>query len=37
MEKNENIVAIKYIENLIGKSFFIPKYQRGYRWDTQNV
>ena len=37
MEKNETSVAIKYIENLIGKSFFIPKYQRGYRWDTQNV
>ncbi|MBE6411596.1 MAG: DUF262 domain-containing protein [Opitutales bacterium] len=37
MEKNENIVAIKYIENLIRKSFFIPKYQRGYRWNTQNV
>lgn len=40
MEKNENIVAIKYIENLIGKPFYIfniPKYQRGYRWDTQNV
>jgi len=29
--------ALKTVNDLLGKSFFIPKYQRGYRWGKQQV
>jgi uncharacterized protein with ParB-like and HNH nuclease domain len=30
-------ITLKPINDLLGKKFFIPSYQRGYRWDTQQV
>ena len=32
----ENNIALKTINELLGDHFYIPYYQRGYRWtDTQ--
>lgn len=31
------MVAVKSVGELSGMSFFIPKYQRGYRWTRQEV
>ena len=36
-EKGTNILKLKTIEKLLDKKFFIPSYQRGYRWDDQQV
>ena len=33
----ENKIDIKPINDLLGYSFFIPSYQRGYRWTKQQV
>ncbi|GHU71943.1 hypothetical protein FACS189450_08820 [Spirochaetia bacterium] len=33
----ENKIELKSINKLIGMKFFIPSYQRGYRWDVQQV
>jgi hypothetical protein len=33
----ENAVRLYSIGELLGKDFFIPSYQRGYRWDKQQV
>lgn len=33
----ENLVDLRSIANLSGMNFFIPSYQRGYRWTTQQV
>lgn len=33
----ENAVKLLAIGDLLGKDFFIPAYQRGYRWDKQQV
>jgi Protein of unknown function DUF262/Protein of unknown function (DUF1524) len=33
----ENAVRLYAIGELLGKDFFIPAYQRGYRWDKQQV
>lgn len=35
-EKKDSIEP-KSIEELEGKSFYIPSYQRGYRWNTQQI
>lgn len=35
MAKND--IALKTISELLGMNFFIPSYQRGYRWTTQQV
>jgi len=32
-----NKIELKSIDELFGMSFFIPAYQRGYRWNTQQV
>lgn len=32
-----NKIELKSIDELLGMSFFIPAYQRGYRWNTQQV
>lgn len=32
-----NNLELKSIEELQGTSFFIPAYQRGYRWTTRQV
>jgi len=32
-----NEIKLKSISELLGKNFFIPSYQRGYRWDKQQV
>ena len=34
---NENDLSLKAIPDLYGKNFFIPDYQRGYRWGTRQV
>lgn len=33
----ENKIAVKPVNDLIGSHFFIPSYQRGYRWTTTQV
>jgi uncharacterized protein with ParB-like and HNH nuclease domain len=33
----ENKIELKAIRELLGMNFFIPSYQRGYRWDKQQV
>lgn len=33
----ENSIQLKPISELLGKNFFIPSYQRGYRWTQQQV
>ena len=33
----ENIIELKSINDLLGMRFFIPSYQRGYRWTEQQV
>ncbi|KAA6328555.1 hypothetical protein EZS27_022565, partial [termite gut metagenome] len=33
----ENNIGLKSISELLGMNFFIPSYQRGYRWDRQQV
>lgn len=33
----ENKITIKSISELLNMKFFIPDYQRGYRWTTQQV
>ncbi|MDR2408791.1 MAG: DUF262 domain-containing protein [Bacteroidales bacterium] len=35
MEKNE--LKLKSVSDLLGRNFFIPSYQRGYRWTKQQV
>ena len=37
MENNENIIDRYAIPDLLGKNFFIPDYQRGYRWDKKQI
>ena len=32
-----NNIELKAIKDLIGMSFYIPNYQRGYRWTRQQV
>jgi hypothetical protein len=33
----ENKIGLKNVSELLGMKFFIPSYQRGYRWTEQNV
>ena len=33
----DSIIKRETISNLLGKNFFIPNYQRGYRWTKQQV
>lgn len=33
----ENIIELKSVSELLGMKFFIPSYQRGYRWTEQQV
>ena len=33
----ENIIELKKVSELLGMKFFIPSYQRGYRWTEQQV
>ena len=37
MVNSENIIDRYAIPDLLGKNFFIPDYQRGYRWDKKQV
>lgn len=37
LEKSSDTLKLKTIEKLLDKKFFIPSYQRGYRWDAQQV
>lgn len=34
---SENAIELEPVGNLLGKTFFIPNYQRGYRWKKQQV
>jgi hypothetical protein len=34
---NENSLTLKTITDLLGQNFYIPEYQRGYRWTKDNV
>lgn len=34
---SNNLIVLKSISELEGMTFFIPRYQRGYRWDRQQV
>lgn len=34
---NENVLKLLAIPELTNKNFFIPDYQRGYRWGEQQV
>ena len=34
---NINELELKAIPELLGKNFFIPDYQRGYRWTELNI
>ena len=34
---NENKLVLKSINDLLGSKFYIPSYQRGYRWKNQQV
>ena len=34
---SENKIELKSVSELLGKKFFIPSYQRGYRWTEQQV
>ena len=33
----DNVIELKSVGDLLGKKFFIPSYQRGYRWSEQQV
>jgi uncharacterized protein with ParB-like and HNH nuclease domain len=33
----ENKIELKSINELLGKHFFIPSYQRGYRWEERQI
>lgn len=33
----ENFIKLKTVNNILGENFFIPAYQRGYRWTAQQV
>lgn len=35
--ENGNSITLKSISELMGKKFYIPSYQRGYRWTKQQV
>ena len=32
-----NLIELRPVKNLLGMNFFIPEYQRGYRWKTRQV
>ena len=34
---NNNDIELKPIKDILGMNFFIPNYQRGYRWKEQQV
>ena len=33
----DNNIELKSVNELLGMKFFIPSYQRGYRWTEQQV
>jgi len=33
----DNLIELKPVKDLLGMNFFIPEYQRGYRWKTRQV
>lgn len=33
----KSIISLKTVEELLGMNFFIPAYQRGYRWEKQQA
>ena len=37
MNRQENQIILKTITELLGLHFYIPDYQRGYRWTSHNV
>jgi len=37
MIKDKNVIEIRSIESLLNEKFRVPRYQRGYRWDEQQI
>lgn len=35
--EESNTIALKSVKDLFGKKFYIPAYQRGYRWGKQEI
>ena len=33
----DNMLAPKSLQDILGRRFFIPDYQRGYRWTERQV
>lgn len=33
----QNRITLYTVSEILGKNFFIPSYQRGYRWEEQQV
>ena len=33
----ENMIDLRSVSDLLGMKFYIPSYQRGYRWTEQQV
>lgn len=34
---NNDVITLKPVKDLLGMNFFIPDYQRGYRWTKQQA
>ena len=34
---NNGIIALKPVNEILGMNFFIPDYQRGYRWESRQA
>ena len=34
---DNSTIALKPVKDLLGMNFFIPDYQRGYRWTAQQL
>lgn len=37
MSQQQNEICLKSVNEILGMSFYIPNYQRGYRWGVQQV
>ena len=33
----QNAISLRSVNDLLGMNFFIPDYQRGYRWEQQQA
>lgn len=37
MDTNQDKLKLTSVNDLMGMNFYIPKYQRGYRWKDQQA